>query len=49
MADKTWKAVERRVAKLFGAERNPLSGKNSKQKIMVTTELYIFEELGNGK
>ena len=29
MADKTWKAVERRVASFFGARRNPLSGSNS--------------------
>ena len=31
MADKTWKAFERRIAKFFGSERNPLSGGNSKQ------------------
>ena len=30
MADKTWKAVERRLARFFGAQRNPLSGRNSK-------------------
>lgn len=30
MADKTWKALERRVARFFGAERNALSGGNSK-------------------
>ena len=29
MADKTWKAVERRVASFFGVRRNPLSGSNS--------------------
>ena len=29
MADKTWKAVERRVAGFFGVRRNPLSGSNS--------------------
>ena len=28
---KTWKAVERRIARFFGAERNPLSGGNGKQ------------------
>ena len=28
MSDKTWKAVERRVAKLFGTRRTPLSGGN---------------------
>jgi len=29
MTDKTWKANERRLAKLFGTVRNPLSGMNS--------------------
>ena len=28
---KTWKAIERKVAKWFGSERTPLSGGNSKQ------------------
>ena len=31
MADKTWKAFERRVADFFHGRRNPLSGGNSKQ------------------
>ena len=30
MADKTWKARERQTARFFGAERNPLSGGNSR-------------------
>lgn len=30
MGDKTWKAVERKVAALFGGIRTPLSGSNSK-------------------
>lgn len=30
MSDKTWKAVERRVAAFFGTVRNSLSGGNSK-------------------
>ena len=30
MADKTWKAFERRVARFFGTERNALSGGKSK-------------------
>lgn len=30
MSDKSWKAFERRVAYWFGAERNSLSGRNSK-------------------
>lgn len=29
MPTKTWKSVERRIARWFGAERNPLSGSNS--------------------
>jgi hypothetical protein len=29
MASDTWKAVERKVARFFGAERNPLSGSRS--------------------
>uniref|UniRef100_A0A6M3JIX9 Uncharacterized protein n=1 Tax=viral metagenome TaxID=1070528 RepID=A0A6M3JIX9_9ZZZZ len=31
MSDKSWKAVERKVAKTLGTERTPLSGGNSKQ------------------
>jgi hypothetical protein len=30
MADKAWKAFERRVSGFFGGERNPLSGGNGK-------------------
>ena len=30
MADKTWKKAERRICRYFGAERNPLSGENSR-------------------
>lgn len=30
MADKAWKAVERRIAAFFGAARNALSGRNAK-------------------
>ena len=29
IARSTWKAAERRIARFFGAERNPLSGGNS--------------------
>ena len=29
IAKNTWKAAERRIARFFGAERNPLSGGNS--------------------
>lgn len=28
MASKTWKNIERKIARFFGAERNPLSGGN---------------------
>ena len=31
MSDKTWKAAERRVARMFGTTRTPLSGGNGKQ------------------
>lgn len=30
MPSKTWKTVERRIARFFGSERNPLSGGNGK-------------------
>ena len=30
MADKLWKKFERRAARFFGAERNPLSGGNAR-------------------
>lgn len=30
MADRSWKAVERRVAAIFGTTRTPLSGRNSR-------------------
>ena len=30
MADKAWKALERRIARFFGTERTALSGGNSK-------------------
>ena len=43
MADKTWKAVERRVARMFNAQRNPLSGKNSRhtQADVIHNKLFI--------
>ena len=43
MPDKTWKAVERRVARMFGAQRNPLSGRNSRhtQADIIHDHLYI--------
>ncbi|MGC9146120.1 MAG: hypothetical protein ACP5GS_08465 [Nitrososphaeria archaeon] len=43
MPDKTWKKVERRVAKMFGTERNPLSGRNSRHTMadVIHDSLYI--------
>ena len=44
MADKTWKAAERRVAKFFGSTRNPLSGENSKHTGSDTLSEFFFIE-----
>ena len=44
MADKWWKAVERRVAKYFGTERTPLSGGNGKQTRSDTLHPVLFVE-----
>ena len=44
MADKWWKAVERRVAKYFGTERTPLSGGNGKQTRSDTLHERLFIE-----
>lgn len=44
MADKKWKAQERRVAKAFGSRRTPLSGGNSQHNTTSDSlhpELYI--------
>ena len=43
MPDKTWKAVERRIAKMFGGTRNPLSGRNSRHTSadIIHPSLYI--------
>jgi hypothetical protein len=43
MSDKTWKAVERRVARMFHGKRNPLSGSNSghTQADVIHNRLYI--------
>ncbi|MDG7047719.1 MAG: hypothetical protein JRN61_01930 [Nitrososphaerota archaeon] len=43
MTDRTWKAVERRVARMFGSERNPLSGSSSRhtQADVIHDHLYI--------
>ena len=42
--DKTWKALERRVAKFFGASRTPLSGGNGKVTRADVIHKYLFIE-----
>lgn len=44
MADKTWKAAERRVANYFNTERTPLSGGNGKQTRSDTLHETLFIE-----
>ena len=44
MADKLWKTRERMVAKFFGTERNPLSGRNSKHSASDTLHPELFIE-----
>lgn len=44
MADRLWKAAERRVAKLIGTERTPLSGGNGKQTRSDTLHPDFFVE-----
>ena len=45
MADKSWKAFERRCARFFGCnDRNPLSGQNSKHTASDTLHESLFIE-----
>jgi hypothetical protein len=44
-----WKAAERRIARRFGAERNPLSGSNSGVSASDSRHPYIFIETKQGK
>ena len=44
MVDKTWKAAERRIAKLFDTERTPLSGSNGKVTASDTLHPKLFIE-----
>ena len=44
MSDKAWKQFERRVARFFGSERNPLSGQNSKHTGSDTLHDTLFIE-----
>ncbi len=46
---KTWKAVERRVAALFGSTRNPLSGRNGKQTASDSLHPRLFVETKHRK
>ena len=47
--DKTWKALERRVAAFFGTQRTSLSGGNSKQTRSDTLHPQLFIECKQGK
>lgn len=44
MSDAAWKQAERRIAKFFGAERNSLSGGNSKMTRSDSTHDKLFIE-----
>ena len=44
MADKSWKAVERRIASLFGVARNALSGRNAKVSASDSVHPSLFIE-----
>jgi len=46
MADKTWKAVERRICRWFNMRRTPLSGRNSQHG---TSADCIPDDLFNGE
>ncbi len=45
MVDKLWKAVERKVAKLFGSERSPCSGSPGKVTASDTLHKELFIEV----
>lgn len=45
MPDKFWKRREREVARYFGGERNPLSGRNSKHTAGDVIHDKLFVEL----
>jgi peptidyl-tRNA hydrolase len=49
MPDKPWKVAERRIARLFGVERNALSGGNSKitRSDSLHRQLYIESKWGS--
>lgn len=49
VSDKAWKAVERRVARLFGTRRTPLSGGNDSRTRSDTLSPDIFIEVKHRK
>lgn len=46
---KTWKSVERKVARKFGTERTPLSGSNSRHTLSDTLHEKYFIEVKHRK
>jgi len=49
MPNKTWKSMERRVAKRFGTKRNPLSGEASRHTRSDTLHPDLYIECKHGK
>jgi len=49
MADKTWKATERRIAGMFNTYRTPLSGGSSRQTQSDTLHSTMFIEIKHRK
>ena len=49
MVQKSWKTVERRIARFFGTERNPLSGRNSKHTASDTLHSKYYIEVKHRK
>jgi hypothetical protein len=45
MVEKLWKAVERKIAKLFGTERSPCSGMSGKMTASDTLHERLFIEV----
>ena len=49
MPKPTWKAVETQIARFFGAERNPLSGQNSRHTKSDSLHKFLYIETKYGK
>jgi hypothetical protein len=49
MTDKTWKKVERRIAKFFGTVRTPLSGRSSRHTKSDSLHDSLFIEVKHRK